>query len=455
MLLFLIIIGVASACSSTKKMSYDELMEGAPSWVRQTPGDPAAYHGVGMASKLTDDNYREKARQNALAELAGSISVTISATSVLNQFEFDNNYSDYYRDNIRLSTQNQLEGFELAGSWENAQQYWVYFVLPKNVYQQKMAARIGKARNLSEDKYDEARRMYSSGNRAEALRFHVQAVEEIKEVLGEDLGADEQTGKSWSTMLFSDFAAHVQNLRIEYPVEEIRVKRGESPAGGSMDAGLMDAAGNPVGGVPVSCRLSWLKGRDFDAQTDAQGRFRLSMKPLNSAASSEFISSNVDLDRLITEYTADPMVRKLLGAVRVPEFVLPVTVEPLRVFVAAELENLGQASDATALVTSLRNLFEKEGFQISRQPSDADFEVTTSAATKSENERNGRFSASLKATVIVKDKAGKERFFRTVDDVSGLGGDFDSAGRDAIDAFINRLNINIYPEIQRVILYQQ
>ncbi|MFW5705813.1 MAG: hypothetical protein ACOCX8_02305, partial [Bacteroidota bacterium] len=69
-------------------------------------------------------------------------------------------------------------------------------------------------------------------------------------------------------------------------------------------------------------------------------------------------------------------------------------------------------------------------------------------------ERNGRFAASLKATIIVKDKAGKERFFRTVDDVSGLGSDFDSAGRDAIDAFINRLNINLYPEMHRAIFYQ-
>ena len=94
---FLILTSLAIvflACSTTKQPTYEEMMANAPAWVKSTPTDPAYYHGIGSASKTANSNdYRERARQNALSEIAGNISVNVSSSSVFNQFEFDNNYS--------------------------------------------------------------------------------------------------------------------------------------------------------------------------------------------------------------------------------------------------------------------------------------------------------------------------------------------------------------------------
>ncbi|MEI7501625.1 MAG: LPP20 family lipoprotein, partial [Bacteroidota bacterium] len=105
------------SCSTSKKLSHDDLMASAPEWVRKAPNDPQYYHGIGAATKSADMDFREKAKQNALSDIAGNISVNISTSSVLSQFEFDNKFSDYFRDNIKLSTKNYLAGYEMVENW--------------------------------------------------------------------------------------------------------------------------------------------------------------------------------------------------------------------------------------------------------------------------------------------------------------------------------------------------
>ncbi len=450
LLLIFLPVAFIFGCSSTKKMSYEELMEGAPAWVKQTPTDPASYHGVGFAAKAGNDNYRESARQNALAELANSISVTISASSVLNQFEYDNTYSDYYRDNIRLSTQKLLEGYELVDTWENPEQYWVYFRLSKAGYKQLQNERIRKARAASEADFAEAARMKALGNPGESLRLYIKAVEDIRDVLGEDLGIDSQTGKPYATGLFSDFATTVQAFSVRYPIEKIEVRQGALPAGGSLQGILVDASGAPAAGMPVGCKMSWMPGRSFNLRTDAGGNFRLAARPVD-ATGAQYLSSQLDMRTLISTATDDPVVQKLLEAITVPEFVLSVEVVPLQVFVSARLENMDRPFPASALIAGLQRLLRADGVQVATDSTEADFRIAVNAISSRGTRRNDRCSAMVQASVEVLDKSGKTHYSGTVEKVNGLGADFDTAGRDAFNALNSRIAIGIYPDIRRVL----
>lgn len=447
------ILIILTGCSSTKRMSYEELMEGAPGWVRQTPNETVSYHGVGMASKLQDDNFREKARQNALATLAGSISVNVSSESVLNQFEFDNNYSDYYRDNIRLSTQKMLEGYELVDTWENEQQYWVYYRLSKSKYKSLKKQRIQKARSASEADYLEARSKSAEGNAAEALRLYIEAAGEISGVLAEDLGkAPGNRQKSYSTALFTDLAAMLQTLRIVFPVEELTVKRGKSPEQETIMVKVLDGNGNPASGVPVVCRFSWDPGDVREKRSDASGTFRLKPGSVNSPKVDEFIFAQVDIGNILRENRADPLIRKLIGGISIPEYVLPVRIIPLHVDIDAQLKNLGETFDAAGLLSTFRQLFERDGIFVRQLREESDYVLHIESSTIKGKQRNGRYSASLTATFTLTDKNGREVLVKRIEDVPGLGDDWEMAGTDAYLALEERIPIGIYPDVYGAML---
>jgi hypothetical protein len=80
-ILYVSLLVIASGCSSSKRAGKTDMLKDAPEWVQQTPNTPSYYHGIGMIYKSGVQNYRERARQVALSELAGNISVNISSSS--------------------------------------------------------------------------------------------------------------------------------------------------------------------------------------------------------------------------------------------------------------------------------------------------------------------------------------------------------------------------------------
>lgn len=59
-----------------------------PDWVRQHPADGLSYSGIGMA-KTSEEDYLQKAKQNALSDLVSAIQVEVATRSLLNTLEDD------------------------------------------------------------------------------------------------------------------------------------------------------------------------------------------------------------------------------------------------------------------------------------------------------------------------------------------------------------------------------
>jgi hypothetical protein len=445
-----VLLFLMASCAGSKKASKDYL-SGAPEWVRKSPSTPGYYHGVGSATKAnTQMDYREKAKRNALSDLAGNISVKISAQSVLNQYEHDNRYSEYFIDKIKLSSEEYLEGYELVDTWENDEQYWVYYRLSKEKYEALKNQRKQEAVSRSEGDIREADNFKKSGNTKESIRFNVKALEEIKDFLAEDLTV-EQDGKNedYGSMVMSRLVSGIQSIRVVYPVDTLVLKIGASSPHDALIARVVDAGGRPLSGIALVTEFSYAPGKKRTTLSDSKGEIRIEIEKAVSARGNEYINTKIDLDQLIRESTDDAVIRKLLQNIDVPGYVLPVVIRPPVFFVETQEMNLGKTMEKKRVYPEMVNLLKQNGILIAGQKDKAEYAMTIKVDTQKGPEHNDVSFADLNAQISVFNDRGRRLYNKNIPGISGMGGSFEKAGLDAYDALISKLRISIFPEINK------
>jgi hypothetical protein len=442
----LILLLLASCASGRKTPSHAELMKGAPSWVLQTPNHPMYYYGVGMAAKTPHLDHRERARQNALSELASSISVNISSSSVLNQFEADNSYSEFYRDNIRMSTEKFLQGYELVENWENDRQYWVYYRLSKTRYEQVKQEKINNALNLSLSKYEQAKLFSSQGRIMDALGFYVKSVEDIRDFLGEELKTDIQgEQKTYSTYLLSGIVNQLQSLNFDFqPL--VQIKPGPLSPLAPVEVVVKDQDGRPVAGVPVVTRYSWLPGSFTESVTDSRGMFRVTPQGLAPGRLSETIRFNVDLRKITAGNSSDVMVQRLFSSFATSAYTLPVEIIPPICFVSVrELTVTGFNSDIIS--EEISNLLTRDGIELSASLDNSDYVIDSEITLVNQAQIGNRFTKNIRATFVLKDRNGTIRYNGRADNISGIGQSPAEAWEDAMKSLSGNIRISLYPNM--------
>lgn len=450
-LLLLMLIAMLTGCFSGRKTSHERMMKGAPEWVLQTPNHPSYYHGVGMVPKNEQFDYRERARQVALNELAGSISVNISSSSALNYFEFDHLSSEFFRDNIRISTQEYLEGYELIGNWENDQQYWVYYRLSKARYQQIKQERISRALNISQSKFDQARLFAGQGRMSDALGFYVRAFEDIRDFIGEDLTTriDGQE-KPYATALMSDLAEHMQHLSVVFPIEKVLIKPGSLFA--PVEPVVVNRNSDPIAGIPVIISFSWLPGRRSEAVTDAAGRFRVIPDGLKPGMQNQQVVSAIDLDKIVRQNSTDMVVQKFFEVIKLSAFTLPIEVVPPVFYISAN-STVASAKGGRAAVAGfdaeIRRLLRQEGFVITENQNHADYSLVIQNNVTGPVQHGSRYSSSLITSIDLLDGHGNSIRTMQIDDISGIGTHSEQAIEDAFNSLKSKFRITVYPELIR------
>ncbi|HJA57834.1 MAG TPA: LPP20 family lipoprotein [Candidatus Bacteroides intestinigallinarum] len=157
-----------------------------PDWVRRHPVDRLNYSGVGMA-EVSEKDYQQKAKQNALSDLVSEIKVEIAAHSLLNTIEEAGSVKQTFAESIRTQTREEIEDFRLVDSWQGDNEYWVYYELNKNDYADFVEARRQKAIRNGFDFWYKGNVVLRQGDLVTAIELFSKGMDAIRPVLNQEL----------------------------------------------------------------------------------------------------------------------------------------------------------------------------------------------------------------------------------------------------------------------------
>lgn len=158
-----------------------------PSWLSERTTD-RAYIGVGSASMdLTE--WEQKAKENALADLARQISVQIEIHSFFATMELDYSYQEYFEKNTSISTKNLLNGHELVGTYKDKKTntFYVCYQLDKQIY---LLNKVKKEKEIADAGYGyltEAQKALKVGDIFRAITYYEKGLAVVEPWLFLDL----------------------------------------------------------------------------------------------------------------------------------------------------------------------------------------------------------------------------------------------------------------------------
>jgi len=309
---FLFIVTVLIALSSCAAKKRAAEFEAQPEWVKQKPTIQGYYPGVGSSTKIgLRAGYIEKSKQNALADLATEVSVQISSTSVLHTIETAYGNTDLFDQRIEMISDDYLEGFEPVEYYENEENYWVYYRIDKNKYYETKARRKKEAIGNAKAKYIAGQKAQQNANPKDAISFYLQGLSAIKQYMAEETTADNNGSTiDVGNELFASLNQVVSSISIMPGVDEVVVKRGESPGQPLMFAVYYND--NPIKGIPLTFGYSGGYLKKNDAFTDDAGHAFVEPGLIQSKNDKEQIIAFVDFEDIAQKATDDLFVRGLL-----------------------------------------------------------------------------------------------------------------------------------------------
>lgn len=160
--------------------------EDKPSWVKQHPVNDFGFAGVGMANK-SENNYQQKAKQNALADLVSEINISISTQSLLNSIDDDGTVKQSFAESIRSAAKAEIESYRLVDSWQGNSEYWVYYELNRADYDKYMEARRQKAIQNGFDFWYKGHVTMEQGDLMTAIELFSKGMEAIEPAINQEL----------------------------------------------------------------------------------------------------------------------------------------------------------------------------------------------------------------------------------------------------------------------------
>lgn len=307
-ILFISII-ILTSCGGSKQMIKDSEF---PLWLREKPNSSDYFEGVGSAKKLgTPDTYMKAARENALADMAQSISVKVSSVSTSTVFEGNNELYENYQQNIKSKSNEIFEGVELIDQFDDGINYHTYYRISKAEFYRLKAERKDKALNKGLGYFKQAKEQYNENNITRALSLYVKVVDALVDYLNEETRIDcdgQEIDLVYTAR--SEFDKISSSILIKAVNSSIDVKRGEFIDNDKLSF-IVTYGNTLLSDIPVSFKYSGGYLKQKYVSSNINGEVSTSIQKLNSNNSSEEVSANIEIADLIRKASNDLFVRKM------------------------------------------------------------------------------------------------------------------------------------------------
>jgi hypothetical protein len=422
-----------------------------PGWVSKRPTSITKYIGIGMAEKSSGNNYQNEAKKNALFDLSSEIKVNISSNSILQTVQNNNQFTENYNSMIQLSSTDNIEGFRLVDSYENDSQYWMYYELDKEEYEnqkvRKKQSLIDKAVNLinlSAD--DEIQR-----NCTNSIKKKLQAFNLLIPYFNEDIKYQSKDGLTSVLDLTNSIQKNLQSISIASPKTYYTVK----PYQNLYENLKFDMVFNekmPLKDFPFSVALEndKIKLVNEKLTTNLEGKMELAIKAVNLLENTVGISFTPDLAKLTENDSGSIFSVELLKKfIQIPELKSGIKIQPIQITVQTTEQNFSKMNDAKIIQQLILKKFSLPEIVITETAQNADFIIEClSNTTKdiSSDALNGKFGiqlAKLNLQLNLKNaKTGEVVYSGLADEIYGSGNSLDIAGINAYNS--EQLKIKLY-----------
>lgn len=435
-----LVLILTQSCGSNKK-----IVQVIPDveWAKNRPRSQSYYVGIGQADKVGSPNdYMQVAKQNALADMASEISISISANSVISAFETKNVYSEDFTSTVKAETQKELDGYELVETWDGNTQYWAYYRLSKSHYKNMVEEKKAAAGIKSVDFYAKALQSISGGDVRTGLVMLVKALEPIRPYFAETISVMFNGQEIFiGNEIINKFTETVNSLAIA-GVKSIDAKLGAGIHPKDLTYTVVDVQGEAQRGILLRAVYTEKPIQASRAVTGSAGKAGFSIDAVRSSKIMEHLTVSIDLDNIVREGTAEPVLKRLLTKVSTPSFTTAVNVIKPNVFVEANAD-----ANCQVLVQAVKSGVTAQGLPVVDNKAQADYSIAVSAEQNPPVKTPNLSMVSLVAVVVVNNSSGVEVYRRTLDNIRGSHFDMEQARGVAFAEAAKRIESTITREI--------
>ena len=427
-----------------------------PDWLKSRPIFPDEYIGIGMSAKSYGSDFREAARKNALGDMSSQIEVNISVNSLLHTISTDTRYQQEFRSMTRTTTDLQLDGYELAGTWESPTEYWMYYRMPVSVYQAQRQRKIQAARDQSLDLLRKGDELKKTGAVPSAIGYYIRALETLKPFLNESLQADYDGKQVYlGNEIYKSLNESLRKLTFKVEPERVQIITSKGinvPI--RIEVRLNDGGFPVVPGLPIIA--TFMKG-DGELSgtpvTNPQGVCELRLTGLSTAEAAQEILLRPDVEKLIVKDAASKIWFSMADTRQVPSVPVLLDVQTPMVYVTANEQNLGQALPSPRMARFIQQELSRSGIRFTEDMGSADFILSVDASTKALGEFNGMFSSALSAEIRLNDPRTRQAMVTQVlPEVRGVQLSYTRAGEDAYFKAESEIRRRVVPALNKMLL---
>lgn len=442
------------ACSPKAKQEAAQ-PEPRPSWVQQRPIDPGYYVGIGVVRKLGGNfDHLEQAKKNALNDLVSQIQVTVQANSIQSQMERNRVFSDEFRSFTRLSSNVALESYETVATWQNDEEYWVYFRLSMSEYQAQKERRMQQAVAQSIDALTRAREAEAEGNLMAAYDFYFRALEAIKAYTGDPLTYEEGGRQRFlGNDLIESMNRLSRNIAIRVNVPNLQVKPGR-PINHEIVVMVSHPRtnGKPVRNLPLNIRFTQGAGTIIgNAVTDENGVCRLRISAITARDALQEITIGPDLNSLVRNDKSRQPWLELLDPQSLSNEKIIVEVSRPVVFLVSDEKSFGQVRPLNQLEAAARQRLQREGIKFTDRPDQADYRLSIISDVRQGTVSNGMYTSLMDVKLVLTDAGNQEKYSKVLPTVRGVQLDYPRSAEAAYRRATEDLELSVIPSIINII----
>lgn len=438
-----------SACGGPKKVQGPP----QPDWVPNRPTSQLYYYGIGAARKTLDvSQYQQAARQNALADMASEISVSISSNSVIHAFESNLNFTEDFSSTIRAQTQQDLEGYEQVDSWDDVNNYWVYYRLSKAQYQQLKDKRKNDAITRSLDFFTSGINAREGGDVRLGLVQMVKALEPIKPYFSESLPVDiKGTEVYLGNEIFKEISNTLAQITIAPVKGNINIKTGQPISSSMLAFKAFFRGSTPIASLPLGVDYTEKPLRNNKQRTNSAGNASFDIDVVRSKKSFESFTAKVDLNDILTEAGTDQLTRRLLTRFNLPKGTIRINIEKPVIYIISAETNLGEAIKPGYIEQSIIKKAVEMGYLVKNTPTEADYIVRIVAAASSKGQAGQYKVACLGGTLSLETGNGNQLYHKPLDGFEGRHFEMKQAGEMAFKDAKRKVEISYFREMHEAI----